>query len=135
MQAVSHWGSLPDSLKVLLRPVLQQQQSDLQHMPIDVKAALKRHWGEQLPAIWSSLVAAAGLVLPAPVKAADAAAAGPGVSDSPSSPLEMDQAMLQYGEPSQRFQVAHTATLQLDGMGFVQGVTGVLSLDQVGTPG
>jgi hypothetical protein len=125
--------SLPDGLKNCAITLLGQQQFDLQRMQQDIRVALQAKWGEQLPAIWEQLASYFRRPGPNPVKLPSATAAETVVRNSPTSPLELDQAMLHNGEASQRSQeISSSATLQLDSMGFVQGVTGLASIDKVG---
>jgi hypothetical protein len=128
--------SLPAGLKECALTLLGRQQFDLQRMQDTIKAMLEDKWGQQLPGIWQQLVAWFRRPGPQPVKLPSAAAAAaPAVNNSPDSPLELDQVMLQYGEPWQRFQAKPSVILRLDSTGFVQGVTGVPSIDKVGTHG
>lgn len=125
-----HWDSLPEGLKDNIALLLQQQQLDVQHLPYYVRAALRAHWGEQLPAIWEALREVIRKNVPSLAKPGSASADHP-VPTSPDSPLELDTAMLHYGETSHRYRATSSASIQLDGMGFVQGVTGVRSIDKV----
>jgi hypothetical protein len=129
-EAGLHWNSLPEGLKDNIALLLQQQQLDVQHLPYYVRAALRAHWGEQLPTIWEALREVIRRSVPSLAKPGSASAADP-VPTSPASPLELDTAMLHYGETSHRFQTTSSASIQLDGMGFVQGVTGVRRIDKV----
>jgi hypothetical protein len=57
---------------------------------------------------------------------------GPKAAESPSSPLELDTFMLQQGEPSCRRLASSTPLLDLDELGFVKGIIGVVGIDTVG---
>ena len=50
-------------------------------------------------------------------------------------PLRLVKSMLRMGEPEPRTLSSPTANMQIDSMGFVQGFTGVASMDKVGTHG
>jgi hypothetical protein len=64
-QALTHLANLPPGLRARAFALLRQQQYDLQRMQYDMRAALRAHWGEQLPAIWGQLVAVYSPPLPA----------------------------------------------------------------------
>lgn len=122
-QALAHLQSLPDGLKNCAITLLGQQQFDLQRMQQDIRVALQAKWGEQLPAIWEQLASYFRRPGPNPVKLPSATAAETVVRNSPTSPLELDQAMLRYGEPSQRLESRTPPWMQVDSMGFLDGLT------------
>jgi hypothetical protein len=112
-------GLLPFDLFKKVTVCLHEGYHDVEQLASETLAALKVQWGEQLHPIWQQLVA-----MTCCKPRGWYSSSQPGQFPcSPTSPLELDQAMLRYGEPSQRLESRTPPWMQVDSMGFLDGLT------------
>jgi hypothetical protein len=114
--ALQQLQALPLELWWPVMFALQEGIKDVEKLDDQTRTKLKEKWGVRLQSTWEQLVACHTWPSGVPGEHAPG-----GIPPSPTSPLELDKAMLHYGEPSHRYLNNNPARLQLDSMGFVEG--------------
>jgi hypothetical protein len=130
-EADAEVNRLPYELWFAVADCLKQGYHDIEQLGGDTLTALKERWDERLQHFWQHLVVKTWLKLHHPMLHYDPS----DPSCSPNSPLELDHAMLQHGETSQRVLSKNAPWLPVDSKGFLEGPTGPADINAVSWTG